>query len=132
MLVDRGDQRFLVLVEDGAPFLLRFQIDEVLGIEKTGGVGAIVGPARLADHLRHLRERSHHDARLVGEVDARGGAFAGGQRSAHPDGAFIQMGQKLRADGPAEGEIDRDEEEDRQRSRTSMFRCTIAARTAVR
>ena len=39
------------------------------------------------------------------------GPFAGRQRAAHPDGAFVEMGQELRADGSANGEVDGDGEE---------------------
>ena len=102
---------FLVLMEDGTPLFLSLQIDEVFGVEEAGSVGAVVGAAGLADDLRDFRKRGHHQARLVREVDAGGGTFARRQRSAHPDGAFVEMGKKLRADGPAEGEIDGDGKE---------------------
>ena len=85
----------LILMEDGAPLLLRLEIHEVLGIEETCGIGAVIGAASLADYLRHLRERGHDNARFISEIDARGGTFAGGQRPAHPDRAFVEMGQKL-------------------------------------
>ena len=132
LLVHGGDQRFLVLMEDGPPLLLRLEIDEVFGVEEAGGVGAVVGAAGLADDLRDLRERGHHDARLVGEVDAGGGAFAGRQRAAHPDGAFVEMGQELRADGPADGEIDGDRQTAPRRCPGSCGDARMAARTAVR
>ena len=37
-----------VLVEDGSPLVLGLQIDEVLGVEESGRVGAVVGAADLA------------------------------------------------------------------------------------
>ena len=104
LFIHGGDQRFLVLVEERTPLALGLQIDKVFGVEKTGGVGAVVGPSGLADDLRDLGKGGHHQARLVGEVDARGGAFAGGQCSTHPDGTLVEMGQKLRSDGAAEGQ----------------------------
>ena len=131
-LVHRGDQCFLVLMEDGTPLLLRLQIDEVLGVEEAGSVGAVVGPAGLADHLRHFRKRRHDDARLVGEVDAGGGPFAGRQSSANPDRAFVEVRQKLRPDGPAKSKIDRDDERGPPRCRRSQLRCSMAVRTAMR
>ncbi len=127
-----GNERLLVLVEDGTPLLLGLKIDEVFGVEEAGGVGAVVGAASLADHLAYLREGSHHDARLVGEVDARRGAFAGRQRSAHPDGTFIKMRQKLRADGTAEGEIERNEEKrERNTERDVAMHNRLANRNAI-
>ena len=98
-------------MEDGTPLLLGLEIDKVLGVEEAGGVGAVIGASGLAHDLGDFREGGHHDARLVGEVDAGSGAFAGRQRAAHPDGAFVEVGQELRADGAAEGEIDGDGEE---------------------
>ena len=56
LTVHGGDQLLFVLVEHGPPLLLRLQIDEVFGVEEAGGVGAVVGTADLADHLRYFRE----------------------------------------------------------------------------
>jgi len=106
LLIDRGHERVLVLTEDRTPLVFGFQIDKVLGVEEAGGICAVVRTARLAYDLRDLWEGSHHDAGLVGEVDACSGAFTGRQRSAYPDGAFVEVGQKLRADRSAKGEID--------------------------
>ena len=97
-------------MEDGPPLLLGLEINKVFGVEEAGGVGAVVGASGLADDLGDLGERSHDPAGLVGEVDGGGGAFAGRQRAAHPDGALVEMGQELGADGAADGEIDADEE----------------------
>ena len=108
LLVHGGDQLLLILVEDGPPFLFGLEVDKVFGVEEAGGVGAVVGASGLADDLRNLGEAGHHDACLVGEVDRGGRAFAGRQRTANPDRSLIKVGQKLRADGPAEGEIDGD------------------------
>ncbi len=55
-LIHGVDERFLILVEDGTPLLLGLKIDEVFGIEEARRIGAIVGAAGLAHHLRHLRE----------------------------------------------------------------------------
>src|SRR5579862_3290308 len=100
-------------MEKRAPIFFALEVDEVFGVEEAGGVGSIVGTAGLTDDLGYLRERGHDDAGLVGEFDARGGAFAGRQCSANPDGAFIEVGQELRTDRTADGEVDGDEEEDR-------------------
>ena len=93
-----ADQLVFVLVEDGPPLVLGHQIDEVFGVEKARGIGAVVGPADLADHVRDLGKGGQDDARLIHDGHALGGAGAGSQRAAHPDGAFIQVGQELRAD----------------------------------
>ncbi len=93
-----ADQFFFVLVEGGPPLLLGQQIDKIFGVEKAGRIGAVVGPSHLADHLRHFRKGGENDTRLIHRGDAGGRAGAGRQRAAHPDRAFIQVGQKLRAD----------------------------------
>ena len=98
-------------MEDGPPLLLGLEINKVFGVEEAGGVRAVVGAAGLAHDLRNFRERGHHQARLVGEVNAGGGAFAGRQRAADPDGALVEVGQKLRTDGAAQSEIDSDGKE---------------------
>jgi hypothetical protein len=54
--VHRRDQLFFILVKPRAPFFLRLQIDEKLGIEKSGGVGSVVRAAGLAGALRHFRK----------------------------------------------------------------------------
>ena len=110
LLVHGGDQLFLVLVEDGTPVFFSLEVDEVFGVEEAGGIGAVVGAAGLADDLGDLRETGHHDAGLVGEVDAGGRAFAGRQRAANPDGALVEVRQELRADGTAKGQVDGDGE----------------------
>ena len=102
--VHGSDQLFLVLVEDGPPLLLGLEIDEVLGVEEAGGVGAVVGAAGLADDLGDLGECVEADARLIHDTQALGGAGGGGERSAHPDGALVEVRQKFRADGAAECE----------------------------
>ena len=45
-------------------------------------------------------------ARLLHDALAFGGAGAGRQRAARPDGAFIQVRQELGTDDAAHGEID--------------------------
>ena len=53
-------------------------------------------------HLGDLGERSQNDAGLIHDADAFGGTGAGSERAANPDGAFVEMGKKFRADHPAE------------------------------
>ena len=101
-----GDQLVLVLVEDGAPLLLGLEVDEVLGVEEAGGVGAVVGAAGLADDLGDLGKGGEDDARLVHDAQALGGAGGGSERAAHPDGAFVEVRQELGADDAAEAEED--------------------------
>ena len=44
LAIHGGDQALFVLMEDRPPFLLGQQIDKEFGVEKAGGVGAVVGP----------------------------------------------------------------------------------------
>ncbi len=104
LTVHCADEFILVLVKDGTPLVLGLEVDEVLGIEEAGGVGAVVRAANLADDLGDLWEARQHDSGLVGDGEALGGAGAGGQGTAHPDGAFIEVGQELRSDHAAEGQ----------------------------
>ena len=99
-----GDQLVLILVEDGAPLFFGLQVDEVLGVEEAGGVGAVVGPAGLADDLGDLGERIQPDARLVHDAQALGGAGGGSKGAAHPDRAFVEVREELGADDAAEAE----------------------------
>ena len=103
-----GDEFFFIFVEDGTPFFFGFEIDEVFGIEKAGGIGSVVGTAHLAGALRNFGKRAEHDAGLVGDADAFVGAGAGGERAAHPESAFVEMRKKLGADRAAERQITRD------------------------
>ena len=54
-LIHGRDQLFLVLMKCRTPIFLWFQVDEVLGVEEAGGVGAIVRPSGLAGALRDFR-----------------------------------------------------------------------------
>jgi hypothetical protein len=91
-------------MEDRSPFFLWFQVNEIFGVEKAGGVRAVVGAADLAGALGNLWKRAKHNAGLIGNPDAFVGAGAGGESAAHPESAFIEMGQEFRADNAAEGE----------------------------
>ena len=78
MLVDGGDQCFLVLVEDRTPLLFSLQIDEVFGVEEAGSVGAVIGPAGLADDLRTSgKEAMTRRALLVKSMLAVGPSLGG-------------------------------------------------------
>jgi hypothetical protein len=82
--------------EDRAPLLLRLQVDEVFGVEEAGGVGAVVGPADLADDLGHLGERLETMAALlVGDGRLSVGPVLGASDAAHPDGALVEVRQEL-------------------------------------
>ena len=98
------DQFVFVLFEDVAPLGLRFEVDEVFGVEETGGVGAVVGAPGLTDDLGHLGKGGEDKARLVHDAQALRGTGAGSECAADPDGAFVEMGEKLRADDAAEAQ----------------------------
>ena len=57
--------RELVLVDSGRPGVEGLQRHEELGIEETGGVGAVVGPAVLRDHGLHLGILAHQHAHAI-------------------------------------------------------------------
>ena len=98
---------FLSSAKDGAPFIFRLQVNEIFGIEESGGVCTVVGTADLGHNLRNFRKGGEYDARLIHDARALGRAGAGRESAARPDGAFVEMRQKFRADHAAEGEIDR-------------------------
>ena len=101
LLVQGGDQQFLVLVELLPPLVVRLQIDEVLGIEEARGIGAVIRPAHLRDDFRDLGKPGEGEACLIHDADALAGSGAGGQRAARPDGAFVEVGKELGADHAA-------------------------------
>ena len=105
--VHGGDQFLLVPVKDRAPLVVRLQVDEILGVAESAGVGSVVGPADLRHHVCDLRETTRrHSRSLVGELLAFRKAGAVCQRAARPDSAFIQVRQELRADDAAKAQID--------------------------
>src|SRR5579885_2121724 len=104
LAVHGPDQFILVLVKHRTPLLLRLQVHEIFRIEKTRGIGTVVGSADLRNHLSHFGKRSKNLARLVCYPDALGGSSAGGQCPTGPDGAFVQVWQKFRTDYATKGE----------------------------
>ena len=90
----------------GRHLLLGLQVDEVFGVEEAGGVGAVVGTADLADDLVTSGKEASMTRAWFITRDAFGRAGAGRERAAHPDGAFVEMGQKLGADDAAERQED--------------------------
>ena len=99
LAVHGGDEFFFILVEDGAPLFFGFEVDEVFGVEEAGGICSVVGPAGLADDLGDLGEGGEGWRAWLVTAEAFGGAGGGGQCAAHPDGAFVEMGRELGADG---------------------------------
>ena len=97
----------LFSAEDGAPVFLVLQVDEVLGIEEAGGVGAVVGAAYLADHLVDFGERGENDAGFVHDALAFVGSGAGREGGAGPDGAFVEVRQEFGADDAAAHQVGR-------------------------
>ena len=108
LAIHGGDQFVFVLVKHRPPFFFRLEVDEEFGIKKAGRVGAVIRTAHLAGTLRHFGKRAQHDASLVRDPDALVRAGAGRKRAAHPERAFIEVRQKFRTDGAAEGEITSD------------------------
>ena len=78
-------------MEDWTPLFLRLEVNEVLRVEESGCVGAVIGTPDLIDNLRDFRVAGQDDARLVGDREALFGTRGRSQRAAHPHGAFIQV-----------------------------------------
>ena len=106
--VHGGDQLFLVLMKYRTPFLLRLEVDEIFGVEEAAGVGSVIRPSDLRNHLFHFRKGRDHQARPVHHARCRRRAGARRQRGARPDRAFVQMRQKFGADGAAHHQIHAD------------------------
>src|SRR5208283_5057594 len=75
------------------PLVVRLQVDEVFRIEETGGIGAIIRPSDLRDHFRDLGKPGEGEASLIHDADALARSGAGGQGTARPDGAFVEVGK---------------------------------------
>src|SRR5262249_50444163 len=101
LVVHRRDQLLLVLVEQRPPLLLRLQVHEVLRIEEAGDVGSVVWASDLAHAARHLWKRREDESRLTHEAHAFGRPGARRKSPAHPDRAFVEMGQEFRSDDAA-------------------------------
>src|ERR1035441_577438 len=97
-----GDQFFFVLMEYRTPFVVRFQIDEILRVAESPGIGSVIRPADFGDDLCHFRKGCKNIALVGGELFAFRKTRAVRQRAPRPDRAFVQMRQKLRTDDSAE------------------------------
>src|SRR6202041_110433 len=97
-------------MENRAPFVLRLQVNEIFRVTEASCVRTVVGRSGLRHHRGNFRKRRENESRLIGKSCALCVAGAVGKRSARPDGAFVQMRQKLRADDPAEGQKNRNDE----------------------
>ena len=86
------DQLIFVFMEYRPPLLFRFQVDKILGIEKSRGIGAVIGTADLTRTFRNFGEGAQNDACLVGNSDSFVGTGAGSEGPANPECAFIEMG----------------------------------------
>ena len=102
------------------PLFLGLKIDEVLGIEKTGGVGPIVRPAHLRHNLLYLGERRQHQTRLIHDPCPFGRSRARRQCPAGPNRSFIEMGQKFRTHDPAHQQDERGQNHHSRRAECQM------------
>ncbi len=82
-------------MKDGSPLLLRFQVDEIFRVAESSRVGSIVRRPGLRDDLGDLGERGEDVAGLLGKARAFRLAYAVRHRATRPDGALVQVGQKL-------------------------------------
>src|SRR5208282_4591673 len=99
----------------GSPLVLGLQIDEIFRVAESSRVGSVVGRSGLRDDLGDLGKRSEDIAGLLCEACSFRLAYAVRHRATRPDGALVQVGQKLRADDAAK----RQEKSDRQRSQAN-------------
>ena len=104
LAIHGGNQFVFVLVKHRPPLFFRLQVDEVFGIKEAGVIRSVIGTAHLAGALRHFGERAEHDSRLVRDPDTLVRPGAGRKRAAHPQCAFIEVGQEFRTDDAAERE----------------------------
>ncbi len=100
--VHRSDEFVFVLVKHRPPFFLRFEIYEIFGVEKTGRVGAVIGPSHLACRHGDFGKRSQNDAGLICNADALCRSRAWGKCPPNPNGAFIEMWEEFRANDAAD------------------------------
>ena len=110
LLVHGGDEVVLGL-ELRAPLGTGQEIHKEFRVVEAAGIAAIIGASHLAHDLLDLGKVGERAARRFRERHARRGPGARSQRAAHPDRAFIQVGQKLRADHATETQ----KQHDRQR-----------------
>ena len=115
LVIHGADQLVFVLVEGAPPFIFGKQINKIFGVEKTCGIGAVVGPSHLADHVGNLGKSGQNDASLVHQSNTGGRAGAGSQRAANPDCSFTKMGQELRPDHSAQTQETRQHQRTQQR-----------------
>ena len=78
--------------------LVRLQPDVELAIEKSGGIGAIVGAPQFRSDFRHLRIRHQDVANLRRELRRFLEGNRVRHRGAHPQRAFIQVRHEFAAD----------------------------------
>ena len=108
LAIHRGDQLLFILMKDGPPLVLGLQVDEIFRVAESSGVGSIVGSPGLRDDRGDFGERGEDIAGLRGEARPFRVTGAVRQLAAGPNGAFVQMGQELRADDSAESQKQRD------------------------
>src|SRR6266436_8823587 len=82
------DQCFFVFAKYRAPLIMRLQVDEILGVAESSGVGSIIGAAYLRHHRFDLRKGSEYVAAVGAKLLAFRETCAVGQGAARPDGAL--------------------------------------------
>src|SRR5208283_547023 len=102
LAVHGGDQFFLVLTKYRPPLVVWLQVNEIFCVAESPGVGSVIGPANLRYHGFHFRERREDIAGAGCEPLALRKTRAVREGAARPDGAFVQMRQKLRTNHSAE------------------------------
>ena len=98
----------LILMEDGPPLFLGFQVHEVFRVEEAGRIRSVIRTPHLAGALRHFGKRTQQYAGLIREPDPFARPGAGGKSAAHPERTFIQVRQELGANHAAKRHIQGD------------------------
>src|SRR5271165_522355 len=84
-LVHGVDEQLFAAAELRAPLAARFEIDEVLDVEKAGRISSVVGAPYLRDDLRYFWEARENQTRPVHDFAAGRGTGARREGAARPN-----------------------------------------------
>src|SRR5579862_1987914 len=105
--VHGGDEFLLAFVKYGAPLVMRLEVDEILRVAESPGIGSVVGPSDLGYNSLDLWKRREDISLVSGKSVAFREARAIRQSAPRPNGAFIQVREELRSNNAAKTHVDR-------------------------